>query len=153
MKFHAFILLVSISFCTGCISQTGKSSFYPEGYGRLLSREHVNFLSINTENTVDSFFNTLKQKLDSPKFSDGYIVFYCTKPQWSKEKVVIRIQQALQTDLDKKTSNTLFIFAETKREKDLLKPKTKSYRQIKDFFKSLYDKTIVNAPVDSSNHN
>jgi hypothetical protein len=138
-------------FSNTCFCQSGTSHFYEEGYGRLLGREHVYFVSINTENKTDSFFKVLSKRLGKTRFVDGYAVYQCKRPHWTKEKVVIRIQQAQQTDLNKETSNTLFIYAETESKHDLLTPKSKSYRQVKSYFKALYDKMIVNAAIERFN--
>ena len=135
-------------FSATCFSQTGNSHFYAEGYGRLLNREHVYSVSINTENTTDSFFHALSKQLSKVVYEDGYAVYRCNKPAWSKEKVVVRIQHGLQTDLQNRTSNILFIYAEIAGGKDLLRPKTKSYSKIRDFFEQLYNQTIVNAAPD-----
>lgn len=152
MKTIALFVFHLIIFSAASFSQTGNSHFYAEGYGRLLNREHVYSLSINTENRTDSFFSALSKQLGKVVYEDGYAVYRCLKPSWRKEKVVVRIQHGLQTDLQNKTSNILFIYAETAGGKDLLRPKTKSFNRIKDYFEQLYKQTIVYAAPDDFKH-
>lgn len=59
-----------------------------------------------------------------------------------KRKLLVRIQHVLQTDLDKTTSNTLFIYVGTKSGIDLMKPLSKSRKAITNFFKDIYERKL-----------
>lgn len=142
------VLIFLVSFVKYTYSQSGKSSFYPEGYGKLFNREHVYFVAITTQNKTDSFFYALQKQLGKSTYVQGYTVYTFSKPQWSKERVEVSIQHVLQTDSDKSTSNTLFIYVGTKSGVDLLKPLSKSRTAITDFFKNIYQQKIVHREHD-----
>jgi len=147
------ILLVYCFFAIteGLRCQSGKSSFYPEGYGMLYKRKNVNFVSINTENKIEPFMKELNRQFGSPIVAGEYTIYKYTNRRLSDKKIIVRISQAMQIDLDKKKSNTLFIYVETQDHLDLLKPKTSSSKELKAYFNNLFLKEVVNAPLDNFN--
>lgn len=149
MYIHAFIIFLSLLVSESVFSQSGKSRFYTDGYGMLYSRKHIFFVSINTENNTDVFFKELTRRYGSPIVAGEYTIFKCVNKKWAEEKVVIRISNAIQTDLDGKKSNILFIFVETKDHVDLLNPKRRSSNKIKTYFNNLFLDKIVPGSLDS----
>ena len=133
------------------LCQSGKSTFYPDGYGILYSRKNVNFVSINTENKLESFFRKLNYEFGSPIVAGEYSIYKYTNRRLSDKTIVVRISQVMQIDLDKKKSNTLFIYVETQDHEDLLKSKTSSSKELKTYFNNLFLKHVVNAPLDNFN--
>src|SRR6476660_8801824 len=103
-----FFHFTEISLC-----QSGKSTFYPDGYGMLYKRKNVNFISINTENKIEPFFKELNREFGSPIMAGEYTIYKYINRRLSNKRIVIRISQAIQIDLNNKKSNTLFIYIET----------------------------------------
>src|SRR5690242_1321079 len=105
MQLYPFIfcLILSLSFREG-FAQSGNSSFYPEGYGKLFNKEHANLLSITTGNNTDLFFDALEKRFGAPKQKETYTIYHTTRSKWSKEKVFIFIEHAVQAELDGKMS-------------------------------------------------
>ena len=141
-----FFHFTEISLC-----QSGKSTFSPDGYGMLYKRKNVNFVAINTENKIEPFMKELNRQFGSPIVVGEYTIYKYTNRRLSDKKIIVRISQAMQIDLDKKKSNTLFIYVETQDHLDLLKPKTSSSKELKAYFNNLFLKEVVNAPLDNFN--
>jgi hypothetical protein len=139
-----FLILSEVSLC-----QSGKSTFYPEGYGMLYKREKVNFVSINTENKVESLFKEMNRQFGSPIVAGEYTIYKYINRRLSNRKIVVRISQAIQTDLNNKRSNLLFIFVETQNHVDLLHPQRLSSKELKTYFNKLFLKQVLNAPLDT----
>ena len=139
-----FFLNSEVSLC-----QSGKSTFYPDGYGVLYKRKNVNFVSVTTENKVEPFFKELNLQFGSPIIAGDYTIYKYINPRLSDNKIIIRISQAIQIDLDNKKSNTLFIYAETQDHVDLLHPQKISSKELKTYFNKLFLKKVVNAPLDT----
>ena len=144
MRFTIIVLFLFCSSFNDTFAQSAKSSFHPEGYGKLYNREHVYFISINTENSPEAFYKELNRRFDSPVVRGGYTIYKGDKERWTMESVVIRIEEAIQTELDQKQSNTLFIYVETSSHKDLLNPKCSAHKNVRAYFHALYDETISN---------
>jgi hypothetical protein len=140
----AFFLVSKFSF-----SQSGKSAFFPEGYGMLYQREKVNFVSINTENKVVPLLKVLNRQFGSPIIAGEYIIYKYTNWRLSNKTIVVRISQAVQIDMDNRKSNVLFIYVETTDHEDLLDPKKVSSKELKRYFNKLFLDEVVNAPLDT----
>ena len=139
-----FFVLPEVSLC-----QSGKSTFYPDGYGMLYNRKNVNFISINTENKIEPFFNELNREFGSPIIAGEYTIYKYINRRLSNKRIVIRISQAMVIDLNNKKSNSLFIYIETQNHVDLLNSKKSSSKELKSYFKNLFSKQIVSAPLDN----
>ena len=146
LKFFIFLSFVLSEVCLG---QSGKSTFYPDGYGMLYKRENVNFVSINTENKVEPLFKELNRQFGSPIIAGEYTIYKYINRRLSSRKIVVRISQAIQTDLNNRKSNTLFIFVDTQNHLDLLRPQKLSSKELKTYFNKLFLKEVVNAPLDT----
>ena len=144
-----FFIFLFCFFSEVSLCQSGKSTFYPEGNGMLYKRKNINFVSINTENTVKPFFNELNRQFGSPIVAGEYTIYKYINRRLSNSKIVIRISQAIQTDLDNKRSNTLFIYVETKDHLDLLLQAKASSKELKSYFNKLFLKEVANAPLDT----
>ena len=141
-----FFVLPEVSLC-----QSGKSTFYPDGYGMLYKRKNVNFVSINTENNIGPFFRRLNYEFGSPIIASDYRIYKCINRRLSNKKIVIRISQAIQIDLNNKKSNALFIYIETENHVDLLNSKKSSSKELKSYFNKLFLNEVVSAPLDTFN--
>jgi hypothetical protein len=148
---HRLCLLTFLLFILSGVSlgQSGKSTFYPDGYGTLYKRKNVNIISINTENKIDSFFRELDREFGSPITAGEYTIYKYINRRLSNKKIVVRISQAVQVDLNQKKSNTLFIYVETQQHVDLLDPKKGSSKELKSYFRNLFLKSIINASLDN----
>ena len=144
-----FILLFSFVFIQNLLAQNAKSEFYPEGSGTLYGREKISSIAFATQNSVDTFFKVLTKRFGSPIDDGNFIIYKSLDKEWADKQIIIRISRSIQIDLDSSQSNIVFIFAETKKRTDLLKPTTSSYRKIMNYFFALYNKLIKNGKADT----
>jgi hypothetical protein len=143
------VLLVLFIFVSLFASaQSGTSSFSREGFSYPESKDTLGMVSITTENTTDRFFAELDKRWGAPRNLEATRIYTLTNNQWSKEKILVKIETAFQVDLQDKKENVLFITIQTKSGFDLLSGKSKRSAKIKDDLEALYQRTILTAPTE-----
>ena len=144
-----FILALILS--VNLIAQEQKSTFYSEADGTIGNRTHVNAVSFGTTNTTTVFYKTLRKRFGKPR-NDGYFQVYTAyNRNWSKSKIVIRIQPSIDKNLDGSMTNTVFIYVETIKKIDLLRPQSSSRNKIVNYFRRMFKSTIEYQPADKFN--
>lgn len=130
-------------------SQDSTSKFYPEANGTVGSRKNINALSFMTQNETAPFFEAVKKEFGTPIREDRFLRYDTRNKDWGEGKIVLRISEFIQIDLDQTKSKSVFIFVETMDQQDLLKPNTKSYEKIKQYFLNLFNETIRNGSPET----
>ena len=146
---YTFLLFLFCYFTNSAGAQHTASEFFGEANGTIGRRDKVNAIGFRTQNVTAPFFAALKKRFGNPRQGERFLIYSGYNKYWSKNKVIIRIGPSIDTGLDGSKTNTLFIFVETKNKNDLLKPNTASYKKIKKYFLSLFNKTIKNGKPDS----
>ncbi len=141
----ATVLLFASLFAS---AQSGTSSFSREGYRYPRGTDSIAMISFTTENSTDRFFTALEQKWGAPRQEEAILIYLLGGKNWQKEKVVVRVEPAMQIDGSNRRRNVFFITVQTESGTDLLRPDAKEAKEIIDYFETLYKQTVVTAPKD-----
>ena len=128
------LFIVSFQF-SGC-TKINKNEL-GEGNGLINDNRKVNALFLDSHQTLDREYNRLEMSFGKPIIDGYYKIYKFHNYYWSEDTVVLRIEESLLVNLDNTEIHQMFITVENIKQEDLLMPRTRSRRIIKDYFSEL----------------